>query len=149
MCFGSALICPHEEFLIPHPPRSKFNPHPPRTHTQSSACSRTRPANVGTRNPRGLTRPAQDSNRYVKRKFLFCLNVCRSCCVTKPQFCHNACRCWKQNDLICNLCTKSKAICDLLYFYVRKASKVFFGMKLCTMLRNATVNLIAICKECC
>jgi len=31
MCFGSILIYPHEEFLIPRPPRtrSKFNPHLP------------------------------------------------------------------------------------------------------------------------
>jgi len=29
MCFGSTHIYPHEEFLIPRPPRtrSKFNPH--------------------------------------------------------------------------------------------------------------------------
>jgi len=33
MCFGSTLISPHEEFLIPRPPRtrSKFNPRPPRS----------------------------------------------------------------------------------------------------------------------
>ena len=31
MCFGSTLIYPQEEFLIPRPPRtrSKFNPRPP------------------------------------------------------------------------------------------------------------------------
>jgi len=28
MCFGSTLIYPHKEFLIPRLPRSKFNPHP-------------------------------------------------------------------------------------------------------------------------
>jgi len=66
MCFGSTLIYPHNEFLNPH--RSKFNPHPPRT--QSSAGSRTRPANAGTRNPRGLSRPAQDSNTYIQMTFL-------------------------------------------------------------------------------
>ena len=35
MSFGSTLIYPHEEFLIPRPPRtrSKFNPQPPRTRT--------------------------------------------------------------------------------------------------------------------
>jgi len=33
-----------------------------RTRTQSSAGSYIRPANAGTRNPRGLTRPAQDSS---------------------------------------------------------------------------------------
>jgi len=33
MCFGSTLIYPYEEFLIPRPPRtcSKFYPHPPRS----------------------------------------------------------------------------------------------------------------------
>jgi len=31
MCFGSTLIHPHEEFIIPRPPRSKFNPHSPRS----------------------------------------------------------------------------------------------------------------------
>ena len=61
MCFDSTLIYQQEEFLIPRPPRSKFNPHPPRTLTQSNAGSRSRPANAGTRNPCGLTRPAQDS----------------------------------------------------------------------------------------
>ena len=68
MCFGSAISYPHEEFLIPRPPRTcnKFNPHPPRTRTQSSVGSRTRPANAGTHNPRGLTRPAQDSSAYIK-----------------------------------------------------------------------------------
>jgi len=65
MCFRSTLIYPHEEFLIPRPPRSKFNPHLPRTRTESSAGSRTRPANAGTRNPRGLTRPAQDSSSHA------------------------------------------------------------------------------------
>jgi len=34
-----------------------------RTRTQSSAGSRTRPANAGTRSPGGLTRPPQDSSR--------------------------------------------------------------------------------------
>jgi len=36
----------------------------PRTRTHFSAGSRARPANAGTRNPRGLTRPAQDSSIY-------------------------------------------------------------------------------------
>jgi len=49
MCFGSTLIYPHEEFLIPRPPASS---------------TRARPADAGTRNPRGLTRPAQDSSCY-------------------------------------------------------------------------------------
>jgi len=49
-CFGSTLSYPHKEFL---------NSRPPRTRTQSNAGSR--PANAGTRNSRGLTRPAQDS----------------------------------------------------------------------------------------
>jgi len=53
-CFGSTLSCPHKEFL---------NPRPLRTRTRPAASStRTRPANAGTRNPRGLTRPVQDSN---------------------------------------------------------------------------------------
>jgi len=66
MCFGSTLSYPHKEFLNPRPhrTRTKYNPLPPRTRTHSSAGSRTRPANAGTRNPRGLTRPAQDSNTY-------------------------------------------------------------------------------------
>jgi len=65
MYFGSTLIYPHKEFLIPRPPRprSKFNLRPPprskfKLHplrTQSSAGFRTRLANVGTRNPHGLT----------------------------------------------------------------------------------------------
>jgi len=37
-----------KEFLIPRSP-----------HTRSSAGSRARPANAGTRKPRGLTRSAQ------------------------------------------------------------------------------------------
>jgi len=55
--------------------RTKYNPHSPRhaasstrTRTQSSAGSRTRPANAGTRNPRGLMSPAQDSIRGTKLK---------------------------------------------------------------------------------
>jgi len=55
MCFGSTLSYPHKEFRSPHPPGSKFKPHPTSTGTQSSASSRTRPANAGTRNPCGLT----------------------------------------------------------------------------------------------
>jgi len=64
MCFGSTLIYPHEEFLIPRPTRtrSKFNPRPSRTCTQSSAGSRTRHANAGNRSPGGLTRHARGSN---------------------------------------------------------------------------------------
>jgi len=50
----------HKEFVNPLPSCSKFNPH-----AYSSAVSRTRPANAGTRNPRGLTRPAQDSNSVL------------------------------------------------------------------------------------
>ena len=69
MCFASTLRYPHKEFLNPRPPRTrtKCNPHPPRptasstrNRTQSSADSRTRPANAGTRNQRGLTHLAQD-----------------------------------------------------------------------------------------
>jgi len=65
MWFGSTLIYPHKEFLIPRPPRtrSKFNQHPPRT--QSSGGSHTRSANAGARNPRGLTHLAQDPNTYT------------------------------------------------------------------------------------
>ena len=44
MCFGSTFSCTHKEFPILRPPSM---------HT----C----PANAGTRNPRGLTRSAQDS----------------------------------------------------------------------------------------
>ena len=64
MCFGSTLIYPHEEFLILHPqqvqpapalPCSKINPH-------AKQCGfEYPPANVGTRNLHGLTRPVQDS----------------------------------------------------------------------------------------
>ena len=59
MSFRSTLSYPHKEFLnpCPLPPRSKFNPHPPRT--QISAGSRTRPANAGTRNPRGCRTPTR------------------------------------------------------------------------------------------
>ena len=39
MCFGLTLIYPHEEFLIPRPPRTKFNPHP---HTKQ--CGFPQPA---------------------------------------------------------------------------------------------------------
>jgi len=46
-CFGSTFSY-HKEIL---------NPPPPRTRTQSSLRG-------GTRNPRGLTHPAQDSNVY-------------------------------------------------------------------------------------
>jgi len=63
MCFGSTLICPHEEFLIPHPPRTRM---------QSSAGSPTRPLNAGTRNPRGLTRPSQDSKSST---YHVCLHI--------------------------------------------------------------------------
>ena len=65
MCFASTLSYPQKEFLNPCPTRRKFNPHPPRTRTQSSAGSITHPANAGTRNPRGLTRPAQDSSVFT------------------------------------------------------------------------------------
>jgi len=43
---------------IPLPTQNILILHPVRTHC--SAGSRTRPANAGTRNPRWLTRPAQD-----------------------------------------------------------------------------------------
>jgi len=83
MCFSSTLSYLHKEFLKPrpprtrtnynpHPPRSKFNPHPPRT--QSSAGSRIHPANASTRNPHGLTRPAQNSSAHLtNEKFLILL----------------------------------------------------------------------------
>ena len=45
-CIGSTFSYPHKELLIPTPPRTS-------THTS-----------VGTRNPRGLPRPVQDSNVY-------------------------------------------------------------------------------------
>jgi len=43
MCFDSTLIYPHEEFLIPLPPRtrSKFNPHP-----HAKQCGYPQPALV-------------------------------------------------------------------------------------------------------
>jgi len=74
MCFSSTFSYPHKEFLIQRPARtrSKYNPltprgkcSPTRTRTHSSADSRTRPANAGTRNPRRSTRPAQDSTTNV------------------------------------------------------------------------------------
>ena len=72
MSFGSTLIYPHEEFLIPRSPRtrSKFNLLPPHlaaslTRTQTSAGSHTHPANAGTCNPCGLTRLAQDSSAQL------------------------------------------------------------------------------------
>jgi len=34
-------------------------------------------------------------HKYGKRMFLFSCNVCPSCCVTRPQFCHNAWWCWR------------------------------------------------------
>jgi len=43
-----------------------FSTRAPRTRTHSSAGSRTGPAYAGTRNPPGLTRPAQDYCLYVK-----------------------------------------------------------------------------------
>jgi len=58
-CFGLTLSYPHKEFLNPRPPRSKYNPHPPRSKFNPHAKQF-----AGTRNPRGLTRPAQDSNTY-------------------------------------------------------------------------------------
>ena len=50
------LPAPHSQQvqLAPAPPRSKFNPHLPRTHSSA-----------GSRNPRGLTRPAQHSNAHI------------------------------------------------------------------------------------
>jgi len=48
---------PAQKFLIPRPPRTKFNQRSPAPHT----C----PENKGTRNSRGLTRPAQDSSLYA------------------------------------------------------------------------------------
>ena len=56
---------PHKEFLIPRPPR---------THTYNSVGSHTRPANAGTRNTRGLTRPTQDSSgnaQHLKSRHRF------------------------------------------------------------------------------
>jgi len=53
MCFGSTLVTRSKNFST--------RAHPARTYPHSSVGSCTCPANVGTRNPRGLTRPAQDS----------------------------------------------------------------------------------------
>jgi len=50
MCYGSTFSCTHKEFPILRPPRM-----------HRSTGSRTFPANAGTRNPRGLSRSAQDS----------------------------------------------------------------------------------------
>ena len=49
MCFGSTLSYPHKGFLNPRPTRTR----------PAATSTRTRPANAGTRNPRGLTHPAQ------------------------------------------------------------------------------------------
>jgi len=38
MSFGLTLLYPHEEFLIPHPPHTKFNPRLPRP-AASSTCT--------------------------------------------------------------------------------------------------------------
>ena len=57
MCFCSTFSYPHKKFLIPRPPRTKFN--------QRSPASRTRPENKGTSNSRGLIRPAQDYSLYA------------------------------------------------------------------------------------
>jgi len=54
MCFGSTFSCPHKEVPILRPPRM-----------HRSTGSRTCPANAGTRNPRGLTRSAQDYTNHV------------------------------------------------------------------------------------
>ena len=64
ICFGSTLSYPHKEFLNPRPQQVQPAPAP-----HSSAGSRTLPANAGTRNPRGLTRPAQDSYIYSYTTF--------------------------------------------------------------------------------
>jgi len=53
MCFGSTLVTRTKNFST--------RAHPARTYPHSSVGSCTCPANVGTRNPRGLTLPAQDS----------------------------------------------------------------------------------------
>ena len=50
MCFGSTFTFTHKPFPILHPPSM-----------HSSTGSRACPANAGSRNPRGLTRSAQDS----------------------------------------------------------------------------------------
>ena len=56
MCLGSVLS---SQYLL----KEFLNPRLHRTH--SSAGSRPRPANAGTCNPCGLTRPAQDSNTHT------------------------------------------------------------------------------------
>jgi len=75
MCFGSTHIYRTKNFSSrarPAPAASSTRARPAaastRTRTQSSAGSRTRPANAGTRNPRGLTRSAQDSSTYSKHQ---------------------------------------------------------------------------------
>ena len=62
MCFGSTLVTRTKNFSIrARPAPNSTRAHPARTDPHSSVGSCTCPANVGTRNPRGLTRPAQDS----------------------------------------------------------------------------------------
>jgi len=61
-CIESTFSYPHKKFLIARPPR---------TRTHNSAGFRIRPANEGTRNPHGLTRPAQDSRGSHRRIQIF------------------------------------------------------------------------------
>jgi len=49
----------------PAPRTTRSRPAASSTRTHSSVGSRTRPVNAGTRNPRDVTRPAQDSNLYA------------------------------------------------------------------------------------
>jgi len=62
MCFGSTLVTHTRDFSTRTRPAPNLTPaYPARTYPHSSVRSCTWPANVGTRNPPGLTRPAQDS----------------------------------------------------------------------------------------
>jgi len=54
---------PHKECLMPRPTRSA--PSSTRTRTHVSMGYPTRPAGAGTRNPRRLTRHAQDSSMHA------------------------------------------------------------------------------------
>ena len=51
-------------YLAPHQVQTVLAPH----LTHNSAGSRTRPAHARTRNPRGLTRPAQGSSWHNASK---------------------------------------------------------------------------------
>jgi len=62
MCFGSTLVTRTNNFSTrTRPAPNSTRAYPARTYQHSSVGSCTCPAHVGTRNPRGLTRPEQGS----------------------------------------------------------------------------------------